>query len=72
MLLLKNALNWSDSNGADFQLGGLGDGVVTRTCENVDLGLGEAEGREDGAFWALFCDLNFDFDFTPATGHFDS
>ena len=50
----------------------MGDGVVAGSGEDVDLGVGEAKGGEDGAAWALVGDLDFDFDFATAAGHLDS
>lgn len=42
-------LCWLDADGADFEFGGLGDGVVAGSGEDVDVGFGEAEAGEDGA-----------------------
>ena len=45
----RRGLGGFNSNGADFEFGGLGDGVVAGSGEDVDGDIGEREGGEDGA-----------------------
>lgn len=46
-------------------------GVVARTRQDVDVGLGEAEGGKDGAAWGSRGGFDFELDLAAAAGHFD-
>ncbi len=59
-----------DPDGADFEFGGLGDGVVTGAGEDVDVGFGEAETCEDGPFGTAGGGFDFEADFATAGGDF--
>lgn len=64
-------LSWLDSDGADFEFCGLGDGVVTGAGEDIDVGFGEAEAGENRSPWGAGGGFHFDFDLASAGGHFD-
>ena len=69
--LEESSLSWSDADWADFKLGGLGDGVVAGSSEDVDVGFGEAEAGEDGSSWGAGGGFDFEFDLAATAGHFD-
>ena len=64
-------LHRCDTHGANFEFSRLGDGIVTRASENVDLSFGEAKGGEDRAARALSRDFDLDLDFASSACHLD-
>ncbi len=78
-LLRPCCMDWSvgeglrrfDPDRADFEFGGLGDGVVAGAGEDVDVGFGEAEAGEDGSAWGAGVGFDFEFNLAAAARHFD-
>lgn len=65
----ESPLSWLDSDRADFEFGGLGDRVVAGSGENVDVGVGKAEGGENGAARRAGGGFDLELDLAPAAGN---
>ena len=57
-----------DANGADFEFGGVGDGVVAGAGEKVDRSIAEAEAGKDSALGRAVGDFGFDADLPAGAG----
>lgn len=57
-----------DADGADFEFGGVGDGVVAGASEEVDGGIAKAEAGKDGAWGGAVGNFGLDADLPASTG----
>ena len=57
-----------NADGADFEFGGIGDGIVAGAGEEVDGGVAEAEAGKDGALGGAVGDFGFDADLAAGAG----
>lgn len=57
-----------DADRANFELGGIGDGVITGAGEEIDGSIAEAEAGKDGALRGAVGDFDFDADLPAGAG----